>query len=244
MHESTSQAMDNDKWQELRRRAAALGYAPAQYDLASSSTSMFNEELVTLCRKAAEQGHEAAIMKLAYHCKLGGNHLDAVKWYRKAAEQGVANAQFFLAECYDNGKGVTRDEEEALKWYRKSAEQGLSASIDILKQIPSERALLEEAQANLMTKYLEIVKDENSRSASGPSKETIIKEMFDSCKRIEKSDSSSSLTIQRGNTLISNGFNNIPLGVELHPIRLSGSKSLYTLYFYQDEFGDWKTIEK
>ena len=30
---------------------------------------------------------------------------EAVKWYRKAAEQGNASAQFNLADMYANGKG-------------------------------------------------------------------------------------------------------------------------------------------
>ena len=51
---------------------------------------------------------------------------EAVKWYRKAAEQGVAEAQFNLGVCYDNGEGVAQDKEEAVKWYRKAAEQGVA----------------------------------------------------------------------------------------------------------------------
>ena len=49
---------------------------------------------------------------------------EAVKWFRKAAEQGHAKAQFNLGLCYDEGNGVTKDPVEAVKWYRKAAEQG------------------------------------------------------------------------------------------------------------------------
>jgi TPR repeat protein len=49
-----------------------------------------------------------------------------VRWYRKAAEQGLAGAQFNLSVSYDKGVGVTQDYAEALKWYRKSAEQGFA----------------------------------------------------------------------------------------------------------------------
>ena len=48
-----------------------------------------------------------------------------MKWYRKSAEQGIADAQFNLGVMYDEGRGVTQDYNEAVKWYRKSAEQGL-----------------------------------------------------------------------------------------------------------------------
>ena len=46
-----------------------------------------------------------------------------MKWYRKAAEQGYASAQIFLADCYLFGRGVARDEAEALVWFRRAAKQ-------------------------------------------------------------------------------------------------------------------------
>ena len=52
---------------------------------------------------------------------------EAVKWYRKAAEQGLASAQCYLGLRYDFGKGVPEDDAEAVKWYRKAAEQGLAS---------------------------------------------------------------------------------------------------------------------
>ena len=48
---------------------------------------------------------------------------EAVKWYRKAAEQNHAPAQYNLGICYDSGKGVAKDPVEAVRWYRKAAEQ-------------------------------------------------------------------------------------------------------------------------
>ena len=44
--------------------------------------------------------------------------------YRKAAEQGDAQAQCRLAECYGKGLGVTQNIDEAFKWGLKAAEQG------------------------------------------------------------------------------------------------------------------------
>ena len=46
---------------------------------------------------------------------------EAVKWYRKAAEQGDAKAQNNLGVKYGNGLGVLKDYKEAVKWYRKAA---------------------------------------------------------------------------------------------------------------------------
>ena len=49
---------------------------------------------------------------------------EAVKWFRKAAEQGHVNGQNNLGEMYYFGLGVSQSYEEAAKWYRKAAEQG------------------------------------------------------------------------------------------------------------------------
>ena len=47
-----------------------------------------------------------------------------MKWYRKAAEQGYAEAQYELGNCYEKGWSVAQDDQEAVKWYRKAAEKG------------------------------------------------------------------------------------------------------------------------
>jgi hypothetical protein len=48
----------------------------------------------------------------------------ALKWFRKSAEQGDADAQLTLGIIYYEGKGVARDLAESAKWYSKSADQG------------------------------------------------------------------------------------------------------------------------
>ena len=49
---------------------------------------------------------------------------EAVRWFRLAAEQGEARAQFNLGIRYANGEGVPQDDAEAIRWYRLAAEQG------------------------------------------------------------------------------------------------------------------------
>ena len=50
---------------------------------------------------------------------------EAVKWYRKATEQGHAEAQYILGVMYAEGRqGVPQDYAEAVKWWRKAALQG------------------------------------------------------------------------------------------------------------------------
>ena len=50
--------------------------------------------------------------------------VEAVKWYRKAAEQGYATAQYNLALMYANGSGVPEDYVESYMWLNLAAAQG------------------------------------------------------------------------------------------------------------------------
>ena len=43
----------------------------------------------------------------------------ATRWFRKAAEQGNADAQGFIGFAYLKGNGVSKDPTEATRWYRK-----------------------------------------------------------------------------------------------------------------------------
>ena len=47
-----------------------------------------------------------------------------MKWFRMAADQGHAQAQFNLGFMYDNGHGVAQDYSAAMKWFRMAADQG------------------------------------------------------------------------------------------------------------------------
>ena len=52
------------------------------------------------------------------------DYVEAVAWFRKAAEQGDASGQNNLGFMYLNGRGVSRDYAQAFAWFRKAAEQG------------------------------------------------------------------------------------------------------------------------
>ena len=54
------------------------------------------------------------------------DYAEAVKWYRRSAEQGNARAQHNLGGMYFNGRGVPQDHAEAVKWRRRAAEQGFA----------------------------------------------------------------------------------------------------------------------
>jgi hypothetical protein len=81
-----------------------------------------------------------------------GNVKEAVKWYRKAADQGYARAQIKLWEIYKKGmfldlpEGIPEDHKEAMKWLRKAAEQGnlraqydLAVSLDPIRPVGQDK---------------------------------------------------------------------------------------------------------
>lgn len=117
----------------LYRKAAELGYAPAQYELAS----LYEQGLGVECdpeqaarwyRRAAEQGHVEAQNDLGtlYATGKGVPHNDseAMRWYTLAAAQGDAEATSNLGAFYLRGRGVTEDPAKAFELFARSAEQG------------------------------------------------------------------------------------------------------------------------
>jgi molecular chaperone DnaK (HSP70) len=63
------------------------------------------------------------------------NYPEAVESYRKAAEQGNAEAQYLLGRMYDWGRGVEQDYEQAREWYQKAAEAGEKRAKERLTEI-------------------------------------------------------------------------------------------------------------
>ncbi len=53
-----------------------------------------------------------------------GDYDTAMTEWRPLAEQGDADAQWFLGSMYYQGKGVPQDDQEAVRWYRQAADQG------------------------------------------------------------------------------------------------------------------------
>ena len=78
--------------------------------------------------RLAEVGDPLAQNKLGLSYYRGENipqdFNKALEWYRKAAAQEFADAQYNLGVMYDAGHGVPEDKAVAAKWYAKAAEQG------------------------------------------------------------------------------------------------------------------------
>lgn len=51
-----------------------------------------------------------------------------VELYRKAAKNGIVDAQYMLAKCYADGSGIKKDLVKAASWYSSAAAQGHAAA--------------------------------------------------------------------------------------------------------------------
>jgi len=49
---------------------------------------------------------------------------EAAKWYLRAADQELADAQCNLGLCYQTGRGVRQNTTEAVRWFIRAARQG------------------------------------------------------------------------------------------------------------------------
>jgi localization factor PodJL len=116
------------------RRAAGLGYGPAQFYLAKlyeeghSGAAKDPVEARRWTERAAENGERGAMHNLAlyYFEGIGGpkNATAAGEWFRKAAQRGLVDSQFNLAKLYEGGFGMAENPAEAYKWYLIAARSG------------------------------------------------------------------------------------------------------------------------
>jgi TPR repeat protein len=52
----------------------------------------------------------------------------SLKWLRKSSAHGLPEAQFALAQMYEDGHGVPRSDEDAAYWYRRAADHSSDVS--------------------------------------------------------------------------------------------------------------------
>lgn len=124
---------DTKKAQELLSQAAESGYTPAMISIAT---------LYTLESKSHTRVVEAAptnryrdslttsLIKLRDPKVIAETIFDedlkrAMIWWRRAAKRGSRQAQYELALCFRDGRGVEVNLAKALYWMRQAAEAGL-----------------------------------------------------------------------------------------------------------------------
>jgi len=87
-----------------------------------------NAPLQDSVEKKAMEGDADAQNRLGVQYYENGDYTNALKYYRMAAEKGLALAQFNLGVMYRDGNGVKQDYQEAINWFTKSANQNCASA--------------------------------------------------------------------------------------------------------------------
>ena len=122
--ESMRQDMEMERQKELIRLQYDLEIKrmQLQHDLEMQRTTLPPPAAQPTAITATEANSQGLA---AYHQE---QYVQAMQWFRKAAGQGNATAQFNLGVMYANGRGVPQDYVEALIWYRLAADHGDAAA--------------------------------------------------------------------------------------------------------------------
>ncbi|MEO1884387.1 MAG: sel1 repeat family protein [Methyloprofundus sp.] len=88
-------------------------------------------------QQRAEQGNALAQAQMGAMYQLGQNGATrdlqrSAKWMLKAANQGLVEAEVFMAALYDRGVGVKQNVNTATQWYEKAAAQQHGTALAIL----------------------------------------------------------------------------------------------------------------
>ena len=115
-----------------RPASSATATASAAKAATPSSASATTNPVLASCEAKARAGDAVCQTQLATMYRNGDgvarNFAEALRWYRLAADQGLADAQNRLGAMLAAGQGTAPDHNEAARWYRKAADQGHAAA--------------------------------------------------------------------------------------------------------------------
>jgi TPR repeat protein len=121
--------------QEVVRKAAGTGYAPAQYRLAAEQLRQpadpeRDRAALDLLQRAAEQGHIVAMLDLGILLlegrRVAGDPARAVPLLDRTAAAGNARAEYVLGRAYSMGEGVAMDAARGIGYLQRAAAKRLS----------------------------------------------------------------------------------------------------------------------
>ena len=126
--------------EELKHRDEALREAEAQKAEESRRRAKIERQLEEQRREVKTQSNDEpedaqAQYELGLKYDDANDYEKAAYWYRNAAEQCHAPAQYNLGYMYENGQGVAKDLYEARKWYEKAAAQGHQQANSALERL-------------------------------------------------------------------------------------------------------------
>ena len=136
-------AKNAKKAAKLYKRAVELGDVDAMCNLAVLYSE--GEGVKTDLKKAtqlyqigADKGDAMAMHNLAALKELEGNHVEALRLFKCAADQGLAVSECNVGTYYGNGEGgVEQDFVEARRWFARAAARGYEPASEMIAKIDS-----------------------------------------------------------------------------------------------------------
>lgn len=132
---------------ELYTQAAQLGYVHSQFKLGICyeqgllTCPVDARRSIAWFTRGAEQGDPECELALSGWYLTGSENIlqqsdnEAYLWARKAADKGLAKAEYAVGYYSEVGIGVVQDINEARRWYMRSAAQGNRRAMDRLAEL-------------------------------------------------------------------------------------------------------------
>jgi len=132
---------------QLYTRAAQLGYVPSQfklgccYEYGTLTCPVDPKRSIAWYTKAAEKEDPESELALSGWYLTGAEGIltqsdtEAYLWARKAADKGLAKAEYAVGYYAELGIGVRQEFEEARRWYMRAAAQGNKRAMQRLAEM-------------------------------------------------------------------------------------------------------------
>ena len=131
-------------------------HGSAQGSPSVSCADVYSRSPLEDLTRCAGQGHAGAQSALGLKYNSGAgvpeDDVEAVRWYRLAAEQGHAGAQWSLGTMYADGDGVPEDDVLAYMWWNLSAAQGYGSAQESIDFIEGRMTREQIAQAERLSR--------------------------------------------------------------------------------------------
>lgn len=103
--------------------------------LQGTGGSMDAEKVLAYAKEVAEDGTEQSRMKLANVYHTTEQYDQALEIMKEYAEQGNANAEYFMGYCYIAAQGVEKNFKTAKEWLKKASEHGHPKAKQLMKEL-------------------------------------------------------------------------------------------------------------
>lgn len=125
-------AIDQGHMLSIRMLAAIYMDVSCSYCNAYRAISLLKTIDSKCLREVGKHDFEAITDLGICHQRLGKN-IKAASQLKKGAKAGIAKAQYLLARCYEEGRGVIKSNKKAKEWFALAASSGYSESLDCVE---------------------------------------------------------------------------------------------------------------